>query len=580
MDMTFRDFAKRLEEIEVESSRLKMTDLLVSLIKQTNEKEVVAAINLVLGRLAPAYESIEFNLAGKMIIRSVSRWLGLDEDKVEKEYKKIGDLGRVVEILGESKRHKKELDISEVYDRLLKMAIDAGSGSQERKVNSLIDLLGDVDGLSRRYVVRMVMGKLRLGFSDKTILDALSIISVGDKTSRKLIDGAFQIRPDVAKLTSVVKGDGVEALAKLGVEVGIPVIPALCQRLNSAEEIVEKMGEVGVERKFDGTRVQIHYQKLENSKKPSFAQELRKGKQKLKTFTRNLEENSAMFPELEKMSEYVNARSVVLDCEAMGFDRKTGKNLPFQLTIKRKRKHSISQTADEIPLRFYVFDILEKDGETLIDKSYRERREILKKTIVGNDVLVVSQMKQTNDPMELHGEHEKYLREGFEGAVIKQISGKYLPGRQGWNWVKIKESEGSSGKLSDTLDCVVMGYYKGKGKRASFGIGAFLVGVVDGEDILTIAKIGTGITEAQLGELKRRLDKNKVPVMPKRYKVDKMLAPDVWVEPRLVVEIAADELTKSPIHTAKLALRFPRLIRIREDKGLEGVTAVSELGEF
>lgn len=580
MDMTFRDFAKRLEEIEVESSRLKMTDLLVSLIKQTNEKEVVAAINLVLGRLAPAYESIEFNLAGKMIIRSVSRWLGLDEDKVEKEYKKIGDLGRVVEILGESKRHKKELDISEVYDRLLKMAIDAGSGSQERKVNSLIDLLGDVDSLSRRYVVRMVMGKLRLGFSDKTILDALSIISVGDKTSRKLIDGAFQIRPDVAKLTSVVKGDGVEALAKLGVEVGIPVIPALCQRLNSAEEIVEKMGEVGVERKFDGTRVQIHYQKLENSKKPSFAQELRKGKQKLKTFTRNLEENSAMFPELEKMSEYVNARSVVLDCEAMGFDRKTGKNLPFQLTIKRKRKHSISQTADEIPLRFYVFDILEKNGETLIDKSYRERREILKKTIVGNDVLVVSQMKQTNDPMELHGEHEKYLREGFEGAVIKQISGKYLPGRQGWNWVKIKESEGSSGKLSDTLDCVVMGYYKGKGKRASFGIGAFLVGVVDGEDILTIAKIGTGITEAQLGELKRRLDKNKVSIMPKRYKVNKMLAPDVWVEPRLVVEIAADELTKSPIHTAKLALRFPRLIRIREDKGLEEVTAVSELGEF
>lgn len=573
MDMTFRDFAKRLEEIEVESSRLKMTDLLVSLIKQTNEKEVVAAINLVLGRLAPAYESIEFNLAGKMIIRSISRWLGLDEDKVEKEYKKIGDLGRVVEILGESKRHKKELDISEVYDRLLKMAIDAGSGSQERKVNSLIDLLGDVDSLSRRYVVRMVMGKLRLGFSDKTILDALSIISVGDKTSRKLIDGAFQIRPDVAKLTSVVRGDGVEALAKLGVEVGIPVIPALCQRLNSAEEIVEKMGEVGVERKFDGTRVQIHYQKLNP---PTGGQKT----QKLKTFTRNLEENSAMFPELEKMSEYVNARSVVLDCEAMGFDRKTGKNLPFQLTIKRKRKHSISQTADEIPLRFYVFDILEKNGETLIDKSYRERREILKKTIVGNDVLVVSQMKQTNDPMELHGEHEKYLREGFEGAVIKQISGKYLPGRQGWNWVKIKESEGSSGKLSDTLDCVVMGYYKGKGKRASFGIGAFLVGVVDGEDILTIAKIGTGITEAQLGELKRRLDKNKVSIMPKRYKVNKMLAPDVWVEPRLVVEIAADELTKSPIHTAKLALRFPRLIRIREDKGLEEVTAVSELGEF
>lgn len=573
MDMTISEFSKRLEEIESVSSRLTMTELLVSLIKETDERDVIATINLILGRLAPAYESIEFNLAGKMIVRSISSWMNLDLDKVTKEYKRVGDLGKVVEMLGKSKNAKRDLTISEVYGRLIEIAEDSGTGSQERKVSLVVDLLDDVDSLSRRFVVRMVIGKLRLGFSDKTILDALSIISVGDKTSRKLIDGAFQIRPDVAKLTKVIKRDGVEALAKLGVEVGVPVIPALCQRLNSAEEIIEKMGEVGVEKKFDGTRVQIHYQKFNP---PDGGLKT----QKIKTFTRNLEESSEMFPELEKMAEYVNAKSVVLDCEAIGFDRKTNKNLSFQLTIKRKRKHDISQTAEEIPLRFYVFDILEKDGETLITKNYLERREILKKTIKDNEVLVISEMKQTSDPVELHQEHEKYLKQGYEGAVIKKIDGEYLPGRQGWNWVKIKESEGSSGKLSDTLDCVIMGYYQGKGKRAVFGIGALLVGVLNGEEIVTIAKIGTGITDELFGEIKRRLDKLKVTQTPRGYNVDKNLYPDVWTEPKLIVEIAADELTKSPIHTAKFALRFPRLVKIREDKGLENITDVSELGNF
>jgi len=546
-----------------------MTEFLVDLIKQCNESEIEMAINLVLGRLAPSYENLEFNLAEKMVMRTIASWMGAEQEKVLAEYKRLGDLGEVIKMMGKSKESEIRHNVLFVFEALKTIAQESGTGSQERKMNLLINLVNELSSVERKYVVRMVLGKLRLGFSDKTVLDALSVVSTGDKSERKLIDAAYQIRPDVAVIASLVKRGGVKALKNIEVRVGVPVIPALCQRLNSAEEIIEKMGEVGVERKFDGTRVQIHFQRAGVSEQGS-----------VKTFTRNLEENSLMFPELFSMEKYVEAKSLVLDSEAIGFDPKTGKTLPFQMTITRKRKHDVAEVANNVPLRFYVFDILEVDGVSMINVPYDERRKKLAKIIRKNDVLLIDEVIRTDDPAVLHREHERFLKEGFEGAVIKKWDGSYLPGRQGWNWVKIKESEGTSGKLRDTLDCVVMGYYRGKGKRAKFGIGAFLVGIRKGESVVTIAKIGTGLSDEQFGDLKRRLDKLKSEKLPKEYLISKGLLPDVFVSPELVVEIAADELTNSPIHTAGLALRFPRLIKIRDDKNLDGTTTLGELSRF
>lgn len=561
--MTFQDLSNRLVQLDETSSRLKMTDFLVDLIKQSNEEEIEMVINLVLGRLAPPYENKEFNLAEKMVMRVMAGWLGVDQEKVLIEYKRLGDLGEVIREMGQNKEPVTRHNVTFVFEALRIIANESGAGSQDRKMKLLTELLNDLSSIERKYVVRMVLGKLRLGFSDKTVLDALSVVSSGDKSERKLLDAAYQIRPDVAALAGIVKKSGVKALKNIDIKVGVPVIPALCQRLNSAEEIIEKMGEVGVERKFDGTRVQIHF-----------------SNDGIKTFTRNLEESSLMFPELFEMDKYVNAKSLVLDCEAVGFDPVTKNILPFQVTIKRKRKHDVAETATKVPLRFYVFDVLEVDGETVIDKSYEERRRILNKVIRKNDVLVIDEVIKTDDPIRLHQEHERFLKEGYEGAVIKKWDGTYLPGRQGWNWVKIKESEGTSGKLKDTLDCVVMGYYRGRGKRAGFGVGAFLVGVRRGEEYLTIAKIGTGISDEKFRDLKIRLDALTCKDQPKEYLIDKALKPDIYVLPELVVEIAADELTNSPTHTAGLALRFPRLIKFRDDKNLDGVTTLGELSSF
>jgi DNA ligase-1 len=312
----------------------------------------------------------------------------------------------------------------------------------------------------------------------------------------------------------------------------------------------------------------------------------------VRTFTRNLDESSAMFPELQQIASQIKVDEVILDSEAVGYDPKTGKLVPFQLTITRKRKHGVAESASSVPLRFFVFDIMYLNGKSLIHLPLHERRKILAKTIMGEEVLVVDKFIETDDPDVLREYHKKQLAEGLEGALVKQVDGEYMPGRTGFNWVKFKEAEDSRAKLADTIDVVIMGYYLGKGKRQKFGVGAFLVGVrgehsalhsgsVGDEDkILTLAKVGTGITDEMFKELYPRMQKCTSAQMPGEYSVPKILMPDVWVAPKIVVEVAADEITVSPTHSAGYALRFPRLVKFRDDKSVEQITTLLEVEEM
>jgi len=201
-----------------------------------------------------------------------------------------------------------------------------------------------------------------------------------------------------------------------------------------------------------------------------------------------------------------------------------------------------------------------------------------------NSLLVVDDYLVTDDPKVIRTRHKELLKEGLEGVIVKKLDGKYVPGRTGWRWVKMKEVEEAQGKLADTVDAVVMGYTRGRGKRASFGVGQFLAGIVDNENNLpagrqvkTITKVGTGLTDEQFKELNKRLIKLQTKSKPEEYDVHKDLEPDFWVKPSLVVELAADEITKSPKHTAELALRFPRLIKFRDDKSPKEATTKKEL---
>jgi len=337
---------------------------------------------------------------------------------------------------------------------------------------------------------------------------------------------------------------------------------------------------VASEPKYDGTRLLVHFSK---KKKPDdedgqFGFDF-KPKGFIRTFTRNLENTTPMFPDLvEAVFNEVKAEEAILDGEAIGFDPKTGKFLPFQETIKRKRKYGISKKAKEVPLKYFCFDLLYKDGQNLLKTPFKKRREILAKILSSkNKTVLLSPQMISGDPEKLRQYHDEQIEKGLEGSVIKKWQAPYDPGRRGFTWVKFKQEKGKKGGgLADTLDCLVMGYYKGKGRRAKFGLGAFLVGIKKKGSFLTISKIGTGLSDKQWQEMYQRCQKVKTAQKPNQYQVAKGLYPDTWCQPEIVVEIEADNITRSPIHKAEYALRFPRLVRFRDDKNPDQTTTLAE----
>lgn len=550
--MLFTKFSNYLEKLEKTPSRLEITAILKELFSDLSKDEVKEATYLSLGILAPNYESILLNLAEKMVLRSISIAYNKDLEEVTKLYKELGDCGDVAQAYSVERKAYSQQTVIQVYEYLVEIAKDGGDGSQDRKIEKFAELLKELDPLSVRFVARIPVGKLRLGFSEKTILDALG---TGDE--------AYNIRPDIGYIAEMSKAG---ALKDVSPKIGVPVVPMLAARLNSTSEMIKKMGEVSVEPKFDGLRIFIHYKRKNNV---------------IKIFTRNMNAiDINTFPELLKVGDYIKADEVILDTEAVGLDPKRQMFVDFQKTVSRRRKHEVEKNSEEIPLQFQVFDILSLDGVNLINEVYIKRRQMLEKTVSNGKLLRVDENTITKDPEIIRKLHEKYLKMGLEGVVVKKTNSKYVSGRTGWNWVKMKEEEGHSGRLSDTLDCIVMGYFVGKGKRAQFGLGKILVGIKDGETIRTLTKVGTGLTEDMLIEIRKRLDKLESKEKPKEYEAQKDLIPDVWAIPKLVIEVTADSISQSTKHSLGLSLRFPRFIKIREDKGPNEATTLKELKDI
>ena len=260
----------------------------------------------------------------------------------------------------------------------------------------------------------------------------------------------------------------------------------------------------------------------------------------------------------------VKVDEIIFEGEAIGFNPKTGEFLPFQETVKRKRKYDIKEKALEVPLKFFAFELLYLDGKNFIKLPFIERRKALEQSIkknknINEQIIIVDDQEEVDKEDRLEEIFDKAIDQKLEGVIAKKIDGIYQPGARGWNWIKYKRSYSS--KINDTIDCLVMGYDLGKGKRTDFGMGAFLVGVLDkNKDLfITVAKIGTGLTDEELEFLKIKSQISKIKDKPINYFVDKAMNCDVWLTPSIVVEIRADEITKSPTHTAGLALRFPRL---------------------
>ncbi len=581
--MTFQKLAQYFDELEATSSRLSLIDILAKLFSEVEANEVPMVSYLIQGRVAPFYEATEIGMAEKSVAAAIARAYDLPREEVLKKYGRLGDLGKVAQHLFADRNpltassgkaeSSKRLAVSTVFDELTKIANFKGDGTVENKVSALEGLLKKMDGSEAKHLIRIPIGQSRLGIGDPTILDAFAALKLGDRSKRKLLEGAYNKVSDLGLIGETLWKGGLKAVEKLNVTVGRPLRSQLCERMTDPSAALEKYdGKAHSQEKYDGFRVQGH---LDRSKP--------KGSQ-VRLFSRNLEETTPMFPDLvEGILKQVKAKTAIFDSEALAYNPQSEEFLPFQETTKRRRKYGIAEATKSLPLKAFVFDIMYLNGKSLVDTPLIDRMKLLDKAIVGGDILIKNTGQVVDSAKQIDILFQDALTKGLEGLILKRPDSLYEAGARNFNWVKMKKH--SSGELTDTIDCVVLGYIFGRGKRAEFGAGALLVGVYDQEndEFVTVAKIGTGLTDDEWRQIHKRADKIRVANKPAR--VNSLFEPSVWVKPEIVVEILADEITKSPIHTAGktptepgYALRFPRLMRFREDdKNPEDATSVIEL---
>ena len=368
----------------------------------------------------------------------------------------------------------------------------------------------------------------------------------------------------------------------------------LVERAKESAEIIKRYKQVYIQPKYDGLRCQIHIfnNNIQTSKyKPIWTKYIsnttnsslfQKEKETLKTvklFSRNLEEITHMFPDLVANLMQSNINNTIFDSEIVGID-KDGNFLNFQDTIKRKRKHDISDTQIKIPIKCYIFDCMYYE-KSIINTSTSQRLNQVDNLVKNNDLYVKAPTNLVENFEEIDELFIQYVSKGLEGIIAKNPSSNYQPGLRNFEWIKLKKS--TNKQFADTLDVVVLGYYLGTGRRTQFGLGTLLTGILksrDSNEIVTIAKVGTGISDQQLKSIKQQLDKNKLDSVPNNVNIPKELTPDVIVEPSIVCVVEADEISKSDIHTSGLSLRFPRLIEFgRTDKGVGDITTLTEISK-
>jgi DNA ligase-1 len=563
-----RMLADTFARLEASGGRLEAIDIVAGMFARVALAELEPIVYLLQGQLRPAYEGVEFGVGERLLVRVLAQAYDASESAVATRLKRLGDLGLVAESLT-SAAPRRQLTIRQAYDALLHVARTAGPGAVDRKIRLLTALLGRASALEARYLVRIVQGRLRLGIGDATVIEAAAAGALGDRRKKSLIEHAYNVRSDLGGVVRLAYARGERALARTGPRVGVPVRPALAQRLPSAEAIIARLGTVDAEPKYDGFRLQLH----------------RDGN-RVWAFSRRLESVTDMFPELTAaVRRQLRARRAIIEGEAVVHDPTTGRFLPFQVTMTRKRKYRIAEAAARHPLRLFAFDVLYANGRDWIPRPQRERHRRLAALVrsTPSDPVAVTEVFTTGRVTELQAYFDAMIRRGLEGVVAKRPDAPYRAGARGYQWVKLKRAYQS--KLRDTVDVVLVGYLAGRGKRAALGIGSMLAAVYDpGTDrFRTVAKIGSGPSEREWKRLRTLLDEQATPTRPRQ--VDSIISPDVWVEPKLVVEVLADEITRSPLHTCGksgeqpgYALRFPRMLDgVRTDKAPQDATSEQEI---
>jgi DNA ligase-1 len=570
MMMLYSRMVETYQKIEATTKRLEITKLLVDLLKETPSEIIDRVVYLTQGKLYPDYLGVEIGIAEKLAIKALAIVTAIQESRIASEYKRRGDLGDAAQSLLAGKTQvglaNERLTVEEVY------AVLDGPGSVESKIRQLTSLISKASPIESKYIIRMSLGRLRLGVAEMTLLDALAYALAGGKESKALLEQAYNRSSDLGFVARSLVTGGIDAIRSFKVTVGRPIRPMLAERLSDPQEILEKMnGRAAAEYKYDGMRIQAH---LSN--------------RKVTLFSRRLENITDQFPDLQGLlNQGIVGDELILEGEAVPVDPSTGELLPFQLVSQRRgRKHELEKTIEEIPVALFAFDLLYNNGVDYTQLEYPRRREALANLIRRNERLDLSRQIIVIKPEQLDDFMQQAVADGCEGLMIKSIGSDsiYKAGARGWGWIKYKRDYKS--EMQDTVDLVVVGAFAGRGRRGG-NYGALLLAAYDEKDDVfrTACKCGSGFKDEDLANLPEMLEKYKINHWHPR--VDSKIVADTWFVPGLVLEVIGAEITLSPIHTcglnsirlgAGLAIRFPRFTgKYRTEKSPEDATTTQEI---
>ncbi|KAL1951900.1 hypothetical protein VTO73DRAFT_1049 [Trametes versicolor] len=599
--------AKVFALIEATTKRLEKTALLTSFLllvirrrAQGDSQSLLQAVYLCINRLCPDYVGIELGIGESLLIKAISESTGRSLSVVKADLKKEGDLGLVAMNSKNSQKtlfKPKPLTLPTVFKNLKEIALSSGHSSQNKKVSIITKLMASCQGQEAKYIIRSLEGKLRIGNAERTVLVALAHAAVlaeqeisnkrssAEKLASRLEESASIIKqvyselPNYDLVIPALLDVGVDRLIEVcKLTPGVPLKPMLAKPTKAIGEVLDKFEgkKFTCEYKYDGERAQVH--KLEDGS--------------IAVFSRNSEDMSKKYPDL--MAQLPSCikegtKTFVFDAEAVAIDKDTGKLMPFQELSRRKRK---DVKVEDIKVRvcLFAFDLLYLNGEPLLQKDFGTRRGLLQEhfqPVDGEFQFAKSSDCDTTD--EIQTFLEESVKDGCEGLMVKMLEGElshYQPSRRTVNWLKLKKDYLAG--VGDSLDLVVVGAYYGKGKRTNV-YGAFLLACydADSEEYQTICKIGTGFSDEALQAHAATLKPLEMTTPRGDVKVGGA-KPDVWLEPKVVWEVLTADLSLSPIYTAAqglveergISLRFPRFIRIREDKAADDATGPEQIAEM
>ncbi|MBM3896123.1 MAG: ATP-dependent DNA ligase, partial [Thaumarchaeota archaeon] len=486
--MKFSIIVDTFEKMENTTKRLELTQHLVDLFKNTPSDLISKVVYLIQGKLRPDFDGVELGVAEKLAIRAISKSAGIPIKKIEETYNKDGDLGHAASKVLEQKTQttfvKEPITTERVYETLYKIAELEGSRSQDMKMKYIASLLNDASPLEARFLLKILLGTLRLGIADNTVMDALAVAYTGTKENREVLETAYNVSSDLGKVAEAIATKGLDGTKKFEVSVFNPIRPMLADRVKSEQEALEKLGdEFAAEYKLDGERVQIHL----------------KG-DKVVLFSRRLENITSYYPDIvEKIPNTLKAKDAILEAEAVAINEDTGEFLPFQELMHRRRKYGVDKAVEKYPITINFFDTLYLDGKSYLDVPYSLRRKTLEEIVKEDNFARLVPMTKVKTENEIEEFLENSINAGCEGLMLKVFDAPYRAGMRGSNWLKLKREYRN--ELGDSLDLVVIGAFFGRGRRTGRYGTLLLATYNDDEDIFpSICKVGTGFTDENLDQ--------------------------------------------------------------------------------